>query len=390
MFGSMIFDVLIGLVLVFLLMSLICSTIQEQIAGTFHQRAKTLMRGIQELLRDDELVEAFYQHPRIWSLYRGDYDEAKKTGKLPSYIPSNAFSAAIIDIVARGRDPNQSLHSGPESPVISLPTLRRNIGNLGNAHVQRVVLAAIDSAQGDLAKVQQSIEAWFDGTMDRTSGWYKRQTQRTLFVVAAVLTVILDVDAIEIARDFYRDPARREAAVAMAAAATQESRRPASGTAGDTTARRAKLDSLAGAAMDRLNSLGIPIGWSDVKTQGFPTTAEEWNEIWKHLRHAFFGWFLTAIAVSFGAPFWFDLLNKVMVIRSTVKPREKSQEEGSEDRRSDRRGATSPAATNVVIVPGTQGVAGTAAALATAPASNGEPKFQPHEWSTGHGDGGVI
>ena len=44
------------------------------------------------------------------------------------------------------------------------------------------------------------------------------------------------------------------------------------------------------------------------------------------------GWLLTASAISLGAPFWFDLLNKFLVIRATVKPREKSQEEGSEDR----------------------------------------------------------
>jgi hypothetical protein len=45
-----------------------------------------------------------------------------------------------------------------------------------------------------------------------------------------------------------------------------------------------------------------------------------------------FGWLATAMAVSLGAPFWFDVLNKVMVIRSTVKPHEKSGDEGSEDR----------------------------------------------------------
>ena len=33
-----------------------------------------------------------------------------------------------------------------------------------------------------------------------------------------------------------------------------------------------------------------------------------------------------------GAPFWFDVLNKFMVIRATVKPREKSPDEASEDR----------------------------------------------------------
>ena len=55
---------------------------------------------------------------------------------------------------------------------------------------------------------------------------------------------------------------------------------------------------------------------------------------------AIIGWLITALAVSLGAPFWFDLLNKFMVIRSTVKPHEKSPEEASEDRQP--RGATAP------------------------------------------------
>ncbi|MGH9962120.1 MAG: hypothetical protein ACREBC_34160, partial [Pyrinomonadaceae bacterium] len=41
------------------------------------------------------------------------------------------------------------------------------------------------------------------------------------------------------------------------------------------------------------------------------------------------GWVLTALAISLGAPFWFDLLNKFIVIRSAVKPHEKSPEDES-------------------------------------------------------------
>jgi hypothetical protein len=61
----------------------------------------------------------------------------------------------------------------------------------------------------------------------------------------------------------------------------------------------------------------------------FGTWQQDW---WDQLASHLFGWILTAFALSFGAPFWFDTLNKIMVIRSTVKPREKSQEEASEDR----------------------------------------------------------
>ena len=52
---------------------------------------------------------------------------------------------------------------------------------------------------------------------------------------------------------------------------------------------------------------------------------------WPLLATHWLGWLLTAFAVSFGAPFWFDLLNRFMVVRSTVKPKEKSPEEGSKD-----------------------------------------------------------
>ena len=38
------------------------------------------------------------------------------------------------------------------------------------------------------------------------------------------------------------------------------------------------------------------------------------------------GWLITTLALSLGAPFWFDTLNKFMVVRSTVKPKEKSKD----------------------------------------------------------------
>ena len=107
------------------------------------------------------------------------------------------------------------------------------------------------------------------------------------------------------------------------------------------------------AVSKQLGALGLPVGWRyDDENRGgmdeglasktpdaqrryrienriWPRSLAEWkDQLGSHL----LGWVLTAFALSFGAPFWFDMLNKIMVIRSTVKPREKSGEEGSEDR----------------------------------------------------------
>lgn len=374
MFGSVILDVAVGLVLVILFMSLIASTVQETFAGLRKRRPRTLKRGIAELLRDPELVAAFYRHPRIAGLYRGTYEDADRRGELPSYIPADAFASALLDLAARGRA-QAALMAGPESPAITVDSVRRNVTSLGDLQVQRLVLTALDAAQGDLARARASIESWFNGAMDRVSGWYKRETQRWLFVTGLALAVVLDVNVITVTHDLYRDPARRDVAVAMAGAVSQQ----ASATTPGTPARDSVLAALARSAIDSVGTLAVPIGWTDAEMQ------DRLGHAWR----SWFGWLLTAIAISFGAPFWFDVLNKVMVIRSTVKPREKSREEGSEDRAGPRVAGAGPA-----VEAGRSG-GGAVSSSAPAPAaprvvSAADADYRPHEWASGNPTGGVL
>jgi hypothetical protein len=73
--------------------------------------------------------------------------------------------------------------------------------------------------------------------------------------------------------------------------------------------------------VDRLSVLGLPIGWNSNDPRVYPgTNALGWVS-------KIVGWLLTALAISLGSPFWFDLLNKFMIVRSTVKPKEKSPPE---------------------------------------------------------------
>lgn len=389
MFGSAIIDVAIGLILIFLLLSLICSAVREAIAGISGSRAKTLARGIQELLRNDqELARAFYEHPQIWSLYRGKYDDAivKKmrflpfyTTKLPSYIPARSFAMTLLDMAARGRNAKSPLQASPEASVLTPQTVRQNIGNLGNPFVQRLVLSAVDTAGGDLEKAAQNIQAWFDAAMDRVSGWYKRRTQLVLFVIGAALTVLMDVDTVRIAQELYKDPARRDAAVAMATGVTQGSQQPQAAQPSAELARQAYA---------RLDSLGLPVAWANVTVTGFWPDSGQWKPIFEHVGQSFFGWLLTAFAISLGAPFWFDTLNKIMVIRSTVKPHEKSPEEASEDRQPKGRGGT------IAPTSPTGAAASSGRAAETRPSADAvtasAPDFQPQEWATGRRQGGIL
>jgi hypothetical protein len=243
---------------------------------------------------------------------------------VPSYIPSRNFAVALMDIAARGPVTSAVTADGG-APVVSLENIRANIRNIDNPAVQRVLLSAVDSAQGDLNRAQLNIEAWFNSSMDRVSGWYKRTTQWWLFAIGLVIAIGMNIDTVTIADYLYRMPKVREAVVMKADAYLKAASTATS--AGTTKTSEEHYD----AAKTELQSLSLPIGWGPERERRGPGGRKN-DDLWNGSVLPVLGWLITALAATMGAPFWFDLLNKVMVIRSTVKPHEKSQEEGSEDR----------------------------------------------------------
>lgn len=388
MFGSSVLEVAIGLILIFFLLSLIASAVQEAFESIIKSRGIHLERGIYELLGGREgvgLLRAFYEHPLICSLYRGNYtppkgEGRKRGGNLPTYIPARNFAVAILDLATRGVD------TGPyavqqATPVLTEAGLRASVERIPNVFVQRAMLSAIDHARGDLAMVQKNLEAWYDSAMDRVSGAYKRRTQLWLFGIGLGMTLILNVNTLTIADYLAADEAARTALVSRAQEILQ-----------DPTYRQLVDDSVvsrvAGRAVyDDLQSLSLPIGWD----RQLPAPAGRQIGYW--VRQVI-GLLLTTLAITLGAPFWFDILNKVMVVRSTVKPREKSPEEGSEDRQTTGMVGEGDAATAAGIA----AIAGASSALvhesvpaggvATAPA---QPRVVPphtdQEWSDDIEDG---
>jgi len=327
-FGSAILEVAIGIIFIYILVCFICSAIREGIEAWLKTRAAYLEHGIRELLHDRDaqgIVRDLYNHPLIFGLFSDEYNPAASSKRLaifasgcnlPSYIPTRNFALALIDLAARGPK-TDVVTSDPNGPVLSLETVRMNIANLKNQAVQRVLLSALDTAQGDMNKFRTSLENWYDSSMDRVSGWYKRSTQWIILGVGLVVAVGMNVNTITIADYLFRNEVARSVIVAQAEKAVSNP-----GTSSENYAE-AKKD---------LDSMSLPIGWGEgwgsLKRGEAAAGAGYWNNLFAPL----VGWLMTTFAATMGAPFWFDMLNKVMVIRSTVKPYEKSPEEASEDR----------------------------------------------------------
>jgi len=322
MFGSAILEVAIGIVLVYLLLSVICTAAQEVLETWMKKRATNLEKGLRELLNDPNgtgLVDMMYNHPLIFGLFKGSYDPGRTrtwwlTSALPTYIPAANFATALMDIVARG-PVSPAAPNGPQpAGELSFDSLRAAVDNSPalNPSIRRVMHLMLDSARGDLDRVQANLETWFNNGMDRVAGWYKRNTQWILLGIGVLLTVGLNVDSMRLATVLYQQDTLRAQVVAQAGAIAKDGKPPNDGKK----------------AFAALEGLNLPIGWYVQQKKTDPPAV--WcsvREIAPHIP----GWLITAFAISLGAPFWFDLLNKFIVVRSTVKPQEKSQPEASKD-----------------------------------------------------------
>jgi hypothetical protein len=382
MFGSEILDVAIGVALVFLMMSFLATAIREAFEGIVKARAVYLERGIRQLLDDSEgtgIARAFYEHPLIFSLFPGEYDPKDRRwfGRaLPSYIPARNFADTLIDLAIRGPVKSEyAIMQTAAAPTVA--ALRANVGRLRSPLLIRAVLTAMDHSGDDLSVVRQNIQTWFDSGMDRVSGQYKRRTHLWLFLIGFLLAAGLNVNAIAITDHLARNKALRESLVARASAVTHDSLYVQK--LSDSTFRLAEVKR----ANDELNALDLPIG---IERYSMPRTPADWVRM-------FGGILITAFAVTLGAPFWFDALNKMMVIRSTVKPHEKSGEESSEDKQTSKDRQTSKDKAAAQARPAEQpGSARVDAAppAALAPAATPEVRGVSNEWATGDADEGLL
>lgn len=276
MLDGPIIDVAIGLIFFYTLLSLVCSSIQELVAGLFGLRSKNLEKGLESLLGECAAKE-LYLHPLVRNL--------SKEGKLPSYLRSATVAAALIDVV-RSAGGDDSVE-GADSPRSASDELAHAVERMDrDSRLRRVLLAFYREGEDTTDALEKRLASWLDEGMGRVSGWYKRRVQYIVLVIATGVTVGVNADSIRMAELLWHDDALRATAVETAM----------------------KHDSADGRALEEtLRALGTsPLGYSDSFCL--------WTDF--KLRMAL-GWLLTIAAISLGAPFWFDLLSKVARLRSS-------------------------------------------------------------------------
>jgi hypothetical protein len=305
-------DVAIGLSLLFLFASLLVTIVQESITSFLGHRAKNLYDAIENLVgketpspvTDDPkvttLVDAIYRHPQVKSLYRSAEaweKDALKKSFLPSYIPSRVFAIALLDVL-RGKEASKALGinnllAGASDLVAKIP------GPLtGLKHTLSLLVSDADTFKGDVNDKAQAVSArleeWFNDSMARASGWYKRKAQLWSFGIGFGAAIFLNADSLHVGMTLWSDSNLRAEVVAAAGSVAKD------GTPNADTQ----------AVMASLRDSKLPVGWD----------AEEFFPPVKPFLLRLLGWLVTGFAASLGAPFWFDLLNKALRLRGSGVP----------------------------------------------------------------------
>jgi hypothetical protein len=311
MLGSQILEIAIGLIFVYVLFGIVCSALNEVVAWSLDLRAKTLRRGIEKLLADpavEGLVDSIYNHPLVVGLSQG--------GRPPSYISSRSFSLALMDVIVDRYRPvdavsasgtGQAQTAAVHQDELSVKRVRSALLNLcPGSPVRKLLLTLLDETVTDLSQARRNVALWFDEAMQRVSGWYKRRAHLIVLVCAVIVTVGLNIDTIRITTALWASGDLRAALAAQAATFQQSNQ---TGGAGSLTAVTQNLN--------RLQQLELPIGWHRNLSRSLQ------RGLWQARRlilDKLVGLTLTVIAISLGAPFWFDALNRIANLRVTGQP----------------------------------------------------------------------
>jgi hypothetical protein len=284
--------VLIGnFILPYLVLSLLAMLLVELVAAMAQLRGLTLKRFIGRMLADpngDGIAGNLYRHHLIDSL---------SPNRLPSYIPSRLFAIAFADTV-RGYGEDGSFIQG--------------IQRLPSEGLRRGMQAILRNASP--GRELRAIELWYNEVMDGASGAYRLRTLFIVILVAAAMVVPVNFDAIRISNHVARRSMIEKLLEARLQSATKVDTATAKGVA---PSRDMAVDTAS------LQALAFPIGWSGESTEVLAGKVKQPSWTLNRLLMKVVGLLTSILAITLGAPFLFDLLNRFMVVRSTVKPWEK-------------------------------------------------------------------
>jgi len=255
-----------------------------------------------------------------------------KYNRITSYIPEDTFAEVMTDlIVEEGRD--YTIRQDPETKEYVFKEqkgeyeedLAKGLKNMPESDLKRTLSMFHDQAEGDIDIFYMSVKHWYSEYMVRVNFTYGKKIKRPLLMIGICIAIFFNIDFFHISKRLWTDANLREGVVM--AAESFHTNNPDMNT----------LELNKKFFKDYENSLDLPIGWGEevkeveLKQKDYYKNNmmgragmvlahyQEQESTWWLIIVKLFGFVLSAFIVSFGAPFWFDLLKKAISFKKIVK-----------------------------------------------------------------------
>jgi hypothetical protein len=300
----------ISFLFILLLLSVATSAINEIIVYLFKLRSKFLLDGIATLLGNTpagkNLLDKIYSHPQVKALF-----SAK--GRKPSHIPTSVFSVALTDAVNSTRTPPQSEGTETAATAQNPLTQFNNAVAAMPAGDTKIILQNLAQFSENSEQLLENICKWFDQYMLTVSIWYKQHIQRILFFIGLCVAVFSNTDTFSLLEELQHD----NMLVAQITKAADQFI-----TSHDSLASHpdslGKMINQVDNTFTQLDIFDLPIGWEKPDSNVHHSINDYISDndlTWTTP----FGWLITALLLSMGSPFWFQLLKKLVNFRKEIK-----------------------------------------------------------------------
>jgi hypothetical protein len=161
-----------------------------------------------------------------------------------------------------------------------------------------------DKVEHEFNQFKQELETWFDRSMDRASGVYKRNAKGVALLIGLLVAIFANADTFHLINRLSKDSTLRDSITQSASRLSPETN---------------DLESVKQKVNQALEDISLPIGWNpsnlDQQAQesiGWPVKGWPFPVVRRIL-----GWMLSGLAIAMGAPFWFELLGKFINVRNS-------------------------------------------------------------------------
>ncbi len=339
--------VALGVVLILAVLSMLASTLMDWISRLFGFREKNLEKALKNMLATSDVHESVYRQFTENPVYRQLSENPNDPKSSPVSLNKEDFTSILMNVITRG------------NPVQTSDELSLYIEQLPDVDLKNALRQFLADANYDLSAFRFRVGQWYENLMGHAENWYQKRIQTGILFIGFLMALGFNIDALQLFNTLKSNPEALQRVLTMTrkVPATTEYRavtppaangpQPYVPPGGEAPAPVQPYDPGAGPQpytpyapadpsiealtttllpdgkplLDPADSLRVQrlrtmvnreldeavaplgIGWDAARPEQF-SSIEGW--LTKLL-----GWGVTAIAISFGAPFLFEILKRV-------------------------------------------------------------------------------